>query len=196
MQIAAASSAPTEEPVTLAEYRESNMLTASAGGEDTLTMNLIAARRWAEEYTGRAFIPRNYQMVVTKKPDINTIYLQHPPVSAVASVTYDGGKAYSADNYAFNQFLSALTLKTDKEWPEFTDSLVINYTAGYGAAADVPDAIKRAIILVAASFEKAPKLQAAQDNRGLALLRGSDKAAADAMKLLYPFRVLDRLAHA
>lgn len=146
--------APASEPITLTEAKAHLRVTAST--EDTLITSLIvAARQFVEEETSRALITQTWERQLDNWPAL--VRLPRPPAIALTSVKYvdeDGTEATLA-NTAYTLYASVepghLVFDTD-ELPTVTladyAGVRIRYTAGYGAAAAVPQAIKQAMLLL------------------------------------------------
>lgn len=139
-------------------------LNALGVGDDTYIASLnVAATAWAEEYTGRAFINRTYKAfldawpVDTRGYQLTTLDIPKPPLVSVTHVkTYDDADAvttFSSASYFVdtNSLKGRLALRTTAAWPNVArtaNGIEIQWVAGYGAAADVPQPIKQAILLL------------------------------------------------
>lgn len=153
--------APTVEPVTLAEQRQSSRIDDDRTGDDTLITELIAtARRQIEDVTGRAFCTQTRTFKLDQFPDSDAaIYLPRPPLISVTSISY-------LDTAGVSRTLTVTTdYKVDatseparivpaysKSWPstrDEIDSVTIVAQCGYGAASAVPTTLKLAIKLLA-----------------------------------------------
>lgn len=140
--------APTEEPVTLAEAK----LHCKVDGTDDdtlLTALIVAARQQAEHRLGRALCTQTLEKVLDIFPD--GIKLPMPPAVSVTSVKY-------LDADGTEQTLSGASYTLDKDsapgwlvpayglsWPDtraVPNAVRVRYVAGYGAATAVPQSIK------------------------------------------------------
>jgi hypothetical protein len=122
---------PGEEPVTLAEAK----LFARVDGsdEDALMGALIAAARLhVESITGRALITQTWRLVL---PCVAGLLVTLPVVPAIALVDAPEGAVLQGDSVLL---ASAV------------DELTVDYTAGYGDAADVPADLKQAVLALVA----------------------------------------------
>jgi uncharacterized phiE125 gp8 family phage protein len=140
---------PDVEPVTVDEVKAYCRVSDSA--EDAVFGVLIAAARdMAQNELRRSLITQTWQLTLDAFPV--AFELQYPRAISVSSVRYidtDGvwttinPVCYTLDNKAEPAWLVPADGYT---WPDTDDvlnSVVVTYTAGYGAAADsVPDAIK------------------------------------------------------
>ncbi len=163
---------PAVEPVALAEAKQQARI--DGGDDDAFVAALIvAARQWAEAYTGRAFIAQVWQLWLDDAPgagdelafgvsDLSRsgaergyIRLPRAPLMAVGSVqTFDDSDAatvWDSANYYVDTAREPgrLALRSGAVWPvpaRPVNGMMIQYMAGYGAeAGDVPEAIKTAI---------------------------------------------------
>lgn len=161
--------APSTEPVTLNEARLQVRL---AAGDPTTEDSLIeqicipAARRHAEAYTGRSFITQQWRLVLDGFPAC--IELERGDVQQIDSLIYrdmagvtrtvtwaaaSNGVQRSSDD----TLVADLTGGTARITPAFgcvwpinmpeIGSVAVSYTAGYGAAAAVPQGLKQWILL-------------------------------------------------
>jgi hypothetical protein len=165
---------PTSEPVTLAEVKL--WMRIDTNDEDALILNLLkAARESAEKYLRRALITQTWNLsidVPSSSLDLNlpdgvydlpitalmgvlpsSVELPYAPLQSITSVvTYDTSNAsttYSSANYFADTANSRLALNNTASWPSNlrqSAAVVITYVCGYGTAAQVPQAIKMAIM--------------------------------------------------
>lgn len=161
--------APASEPITTAEAKEH--LREDSSANDTYIDTLIAAaRQQCETFQRRSYITQTWTMKLpgfptSFRPDNwfttgnndYSITLPYPPAATVTSITYlDSDNAsqtlatsvYQLDTYSEP---GRIYLKASQSWPGtyyIDEAVTIVYTAGYGAAAAVPDTIKHAIKLM------------------------------------------------
>lgn len=147
--------APSEEPITLAEAKLHLRVTSTA--EDTLITSLITtARERCEEVSFRALVTRTVDLYLDSWPVGGVIKLPTPPVQSITSVTYtdvDGTTGtMSAADYYLATARGSLVLKSSASWPtaelQSTEGIKVRYVAGYGAAAAVPGWAKHAMRLL------------------------------------------------
>ena len=146
--------APASEPVSLAEAKTHLRVDSSA--EDDLINSLIsAARQWAEKYTNRSFITQTWELYLDDLYEC--IELQYGAVQSVTSVKYydtdNSLQTLSSDNYDTDliSLPARITRAYNVTYPNTynrTNAVIIEFTAGYGDASDVPDSIKSAILLL------------------------------------------------
>jgi len=182
--------APATEPITTAEAKTHMRIDIS--DEDTYIGELItAARVYCEQYTHRAFITQSITYVDDSFPTGDAIELPVPDLIAVTTLKYYDGdgaqQTWSDSNYIEDTFSlpSRVELAYGVSWPSIRtrfDAVEVIYTAGYGAAADVPDAIKHAIKLLVAHWH---------ENRESVVLTGTPKEVPitiDALLAPYLYR--------
>jgi uncharacterized phiE125 gp8 family phage protein len=153
-------SAPATEPVTVNEAKTHLRVTSTA--DDTYITTLIkVARQLCEKYAGLSFITQTRQIKLDFFPGCNLPV--EIPYGPIISFSGDGLGVSYIDTGGGNQ---TLTLNTDykvdsasepgriypiDDWPtdaedDYPQTITITYTAGYGAAASVPEVIKQAIL--------------------------------------------------
>lgn len=153
---------PAEEPVTLAEAKA--WLKVDGADEDALIATLItAARLHLESVTGRALLTQSWRLVLDAWPPGGEVRLPVAPLSALSAI-----RAFDEDGdehtIGLAQFLveaggtpALLVLPgTVAGMPVLRQrfGIEIDYVAGFGAAADVPQELKQALlVLVAHWFE-------------------------------------------
>jgi hypothetical protein len=128
---------PGEEPVALADAKA--WCRIDTDDDDALVTALIAAARLeVESFTGRALITQSWRLSLECPPG-PVVMLPVIPVSAITAATADGEDI-------------AVTLQGDAALlpDEGYETLSIDYTAGYGAAADVPADLKQAVLMLVA----------------------------------------------
>ena len=150
---------PAAEPVSLAEARAHLKLDATE--EDALLTALVtAARTTLEAETRRAFMTQNWRLTLDEWP-AGPLELPLAPVASVtavktaalsgAMVPIDPG-FYEVDAKGEPPRIAA---KRGQAWPMPATRLAgisIDFTAGYGAAADVPMPLRQAVLLLAAHW--------------------------------------------
>lgn len=148
---------PTEEPITVVEARDHLRLETT--DDDTIVGSLITvARQKCETFQRRAYCTQTWELWLDAFPSGDTIELTHSPVQSVTDIKYydtdDAETVLPGTDY----FVDAVgqpgrvILRNGKSWPDTTlrnaSGVCITYVAGYGAAADVPEAVKHAIKLL------------------------------------------------
>lgn len=149
---------PSAEPVTLAEAR--SHLRLDHQGDDALLSGLIrAARQEVERSTGLALLEQHWRLALDRWPRSGRAALAVHPVREVLSVTVFGSEgeasllapaSYEAD------LLSRPARVHFSEMPKpgrIMNGVEIDFTAGFGeAGTDVPDLLRRAILLLVAHW--------------------------------------------
>jgi uncharacterized phiE125 gp8 family phage protein len=145
-------------PVSLTEAK--SHLKVDTTADDTYIESIIkAATQLSEEYTNRFFIDTVIEQYASSFAELQTLFKSK--VSAVAHVKY-----YDSDNSLqtlsatvydtqLNYEPSQIQLADNQSFPSITkrnDAVLVRYTVGYGAASDVPEIIKQAILLTIGNF--------------------------------------------
>ncbi|MBS0273737.1 MAG: phage head-tail connector protein [Proteobacteria bacterium] len=176
---------PSAEPITLDQAKAH--LRVDTTDDDALITSLIAAARARAEWnTGRAFVTQSWTLWLDGWPCNGIVEIPLPPLQSVASVTayaMDGTPiVLDASTYQFDSAASParLALKPNASPPvnlRALNAIAIAFTAGYGAASDVPAPLQQAILQIAAV---------------LYAHRGDEAAELpqDALALLAPYRVV------
>ena len=132
----------TTEPITTAEVK--TLVPIDGTDHDTRIALLIPAmRQQAEQYTNRSLATNVYQLKLDEFPA--AIQLLWPPIVSVQSVSYYDTSAVlqTITDYALDSHSEPGWILPAVEWPETYDmanAVIVNYTAGYGAA--VPEEVK------------------------------------------------------
>jgi uncharacterized phiE125 gp8 family phage protein len=147
--------APEVEPVTLAELKA--QLRISDAGEDALLNTyIVAAREFFERSTNIVMVTQTWELHLDRFPCGN-FELPKPPLRQVNSVKYidiAGAEqtvdvsVYQADNVSRP---GRLLLRPGQTWPTpklMANAVVIEFQAGYGNAASVPELLKNGIKLL------------------------------------------------
>jgi hypothetical protein len=125
---------PGEEPVALAEAKA--WCRIDSDDEDALVATLIAAARLhVEALTGRALVTQTWRLVLDHPPRLVVL----PVAPAIELLVAPEGAVLEGD---------AVLL------PGPTAALSLDYTAGYGAAADVPADLKQAVLTLVAYWSE------------------------------------------
>lgn len=177
-------SAPAEEPVTLAEAKLH--LRIDHADEDALVDRLIVlARTQCEEIARRSLVTRTYAAALDDWPGDRSFEFPQPPLIGVTSVTYtdDVGvtRTLASSEYLVDTYREPgrLVLKTNANWPTVTlreiNGVTVTWTAGYGGAEDVPARyIQAMLLLVSHLYENREAVLVAQGVSVMALPMGLD----------------------
>ncbi|HEU0118811.1 MAG TPA: head-tail connector protein [Alphaproteobacteria bacterium] len=189
---------PSVEPVLLADAKTQARIDTTA--DDAFITDLItAARQWAEQYTGRAFITQTWQYWLDLWPaatelwwdgvregpvsgleQISYLSLPRAPLQSVNSVQYfdntDAATVWPSSNYFVDTIREPgrLALRSGATWPvpsRLTNGIMVEYIAGYGNdGTAVPEVIKTAIRqLVSHWYEHRGEAATAVTTRGAAM---------------------------
>ena len=152
--------APTKEPISLAEAKLHLRLPVDFLDDDILVERLIqTARERAENITRRRYITQTWDYFLDDWPEEDYIEVPFPPLLSVTTVKYkdsDGTQTtWAATNYIVDIKAEPgrVVLADGISWP--SDSLYpsnpieVRFVCGYGAAPDtVPANIKSAMLLM------------------------------------------------
>ena len=171
---------PIESPVTLEEAKVQLKLDTDA--DDAFIENLIVAvTDFYEKYTKRDFITKGYTSWITgfypyiqirKTPNVTITSLNYYDVSNVLQIVDNTVYTLSHSND-----FPVLHTDVNQYWPNTViknQNVNIEFTVGYGTAADVPALIKQAILLGIATL---------YENRGDC---GDSGGCGDCSRLLNP----------
>lgn len=145
----AVTTAPTFEPVTIADTKVHLRTVAGDTSEDDaiITPLISAAREFCENVTGRALAE---QTIKAYPIQWGQWVLPNPPILTINSIKYydENSTEYtlSTDNYQFDN-VDGIVLITEvpTETLRKLNPIVIEYTAGYDT---VPNAIRQAMLLL------------------------------------------------
>lgn len=159
--------APAVEPLSLDDVK--TYLRVEHDDDDTaLTGMISAARQYAELFTGRTFVNRNWQAVF-ERDAAEALYLPMGPVSAVSVVsvyerTAQTETVLDSGAYRFSDAFDRVHLLS----PPCGDEIRVTYTAGYGADGDaVPQLLKEGMLNhIAALHGSAGKASSPEEARG------------------------------
>lgn len=164
---------PSIEPVSLLEAKNHLRIDADMTSDDALIgLYISAARIYAENYTSRSFILQKWRLILDSFPGPSmigvpfgvpyslpghAILLERAPFINLDSIEYTGmdGQQYTMPATDYKAELSGgigrITPVFGKIWPipmPQIGAVIVNYTAGYGDAADdVPAGIRQWILV-------------------------------------------------
>lgn len=150
--------APEAEPVTLSEAKQT--LRIDHDSEDVLISGLIrAAREEVEAACGLALIDQGWRLTLDLMPSLGRMLLRRHPVREIVSVTVYGtdGEAALVDPATYRLDGSSRPARLHFIHPPAAgaamNGIEIDFRAGFGeAGTDVPDLLKRAILLLVAHW--------------------------------------------
>jgi len=182
--------APTSEPITLAEAKKQCELSLTDTAHDDQLMMLIqAAREQWEHDTDSACLTQTWTVTLECFLD-DVIYLPKRPVASVTHVKYyDSGntlQTLSTSVYALDPAARAIRLKYLQAWPDAVyrwDAITITYVCGYASAALVPAIHKAAMrLLIGHYFENRDMLM----SDALTSIRAYECLVKKFMRASYP----------
>jgi uncharacterized phiE125 gp8 family phage protein len=144
---------PAEDPVTLSEAKVH--LRVDTAAEDTFISSLIAAAADVVENERRgSLVTRTIEATYDAREMRPPIDLPYGPVVAVEKIeTWTGGAWVEVNASAYQVAGDRIVMSQEpgaEPWPtadRVFDAMRVTYTAGFGAAADVPAALKQATLL-------------------------------------------------
>lgn len=152
--------APAEQPITLVEAKL-HLRVETTDEDDLITALIIAATQHLEGRTGllgRALVTQTWEWRFDRFPPGNVpILVPLPPLQTVTEIKYtdpDGAvQILAASVYQVHPetYQGEIRRKPDQTWPAIRAEpygITVTFVAGYGTAADVPEAIKAAIKLL------------------------------------------------
>lgn len=180
--------APADEPISVAEAKLHSRVDGS-DNDSLITGLIIAARIKAEDVTGRQLFTATWKLTLDIFPP--TIRIDKVPVSAVSSVKY-------VDTAGVQQTLDASKYQVDlvsnparlvpafgESWPSTRaqlNTVEVEFIAGFGLAAAVPQDIKQAMLLMIGHW---------YDHRESVVLgTTATEMPMGAMALLLPWRIM------
>jgi uncharacterized phiE125 gp8 family phage protein len=182
---------PEVEPVTLEEAKAH--LRLNDDSDDAYVSALItAARERVELFLRRALITKAFECALDSFPANQVIDLPRPPLQSVESIQYvdTAGtvQTLAPDDYvvdASSSEIGRVALAWNRFWPitrSSINSILIQFTAGYGdAAEDVPQTIRQGILIeISNLYENREDVVVGQNISMLSLSE----------RLLWPYRAL------
>ncbi len=147
--------APTVEPVTLAELRAQARL-ETAIDDSTLARYLLASRQLIEQVTGRAFAVQTFDLILDDFPRSRTLYLPRLPVASITSITYldTAGVSQTVASHILEGESGRLEPAYGESWPQAQGTpgcVVVRFVAGTAA---IPHPIRQAIVLLASHWNE------------------------------------------
>ena len=167
--------APTSEPVTLADMRAHLGITQTVDNsrDAIITARITTARQWAENYTGKLFITQTWGaysdgfpgqpglVIVAIIMPVNKFIRLRTPLQAVNSIQYvdqnGATQTMPSNQYLVDTIQGRICPAAGYDWPAVTkqpNAVIVNYTCGYGnAASNVPNPILDAIKFIVGQWE-------------------------------------------
>lgn len=160
---------PAGEPVTLADAKA--QLRIAHDSEDGLIGGLIrAARAEVEAQTGMALIDQSWRLALDCWPHDGLVRLRRHPVKQILSVTVYGeeGEGAVLDPAGYEADLVTRPARLHFVSPPAPErrlnGIEVDFTAGFGeAGTDVPDQLKRAVLVLVAHWYEFRAVFGAQD---------------------------------
>ncbi len=181
----------TTEPISLKDAKNHCRVDDDITNDDSLIRSFIkAATQAAQAFTRRQFINATYEIRFDGFPyQINP---PRPPLVSVVSIKYkdtdNADQTVSTDDYQVDIYSTVGRIRPNQNesWPATYAQMgvvVVEYIAGYGARANVPDDIQAAILLTIGHLYE-HREDVIVGTGAIVLPRGSTD-------LLYPYRITD-----
>lgn len=175
--------APEAEPVSVAEAKA--FLRLQHDSEDDLIAGLVkAAREDVERATGLALIDQAWRLTLDAWPARGIVAIMRCPVKSVTAVTAYGseGEAWALNpvDYVLDGTArpARLLFETKPEPLRVMNGVEIDFAAGFGPAGpDVPDLLRRAILLLTAHWYEF-RAQVSADEQPVSYPAGYDRLIA------------------
>lgn len=141
------------EPVSL-ELAKQHLRVFDASEHTLIETYIRAARQWVENFTGHVLSPRSLVERFAAWGDYLILYRR--PVTAVSSITYDTAdddqQPFTDFEFSLGQY--PLRLYPETSFPSLRANgyITVTYTAGYATAAEVPDTLTQAVLLMIGHF--------------------------------------------
>lgn len=157
-----ATSAPAEEPISLAEAKAHLKVDFSAD-DSYISALIVAARQEVEQYCAISLVSKTFQQaydgfpLATRMNPHQSLILWRSPLVSLTSIVYtsEGGVSTteSSSNYVVDSYSKPPRVSPayGYSWQSAQDrpaSVIVTFVAGYGDASDVPTAIKQAMLLM------------------------------------------------
>lgn len=145
---------PAEEPVSLEEAK-SHLRLEGVDDDAYVAVLIAAARRRCEAYQSRAYITQTWDLYLDGFP-AGDIRIPIAPLESVVSVKYKdtAGSMQTLDPSCYVVDTASepgrISPACGQSWPSTygeINAVEIRFVAGYGAAADVPEHIRQAILM-------------------------------------------------
>ena len=157
------------------DYAGNVVLNQGYTSEDIYLTSLItAAREYCEEYQNRCYITQTLELALPYFP--HEIEIPKGNLQTVDSITYKDSAGATTTLTADTDYVTSIrgilgrvVPVYGKIWPWFTpfplDAVVVTFTCGYGAAADVPEKVIQAMkLLISHWFVNRVPIDQAQGN--------------------------------
>lgn len=147
---------PAAEPISLATAKL-HLKVEHTADDDLITAWIVAARRWAETFTGRQFVTATWDWNLDCFPEPGCeLEIPRAPLQSITSISYfdtnGDSQTWSSSLYDVDTASEPgrVAPDIDQDWPATSQKMnaaTIRFVAGYGDADDVPETIKAAMQL-------------------------------------------------
>lgn len=153
--------AATEQPITTAEAKAHLNIDSDYSADDTLISAMIkAATNYAQAYCRRLFVATTVTEYYDNFPASGSFELSYGVIT-LSSVKYKDSnnteQTWNASNYEVDNKITPAKIQvlTNKSYPSTYDgfnAVYVEYITGFGAASDVPQDVKHALLLMVADM--------------------------------------------
>lgn len=157
--------APTEEPLTVQDVVDHCQMGEIASDQKARVAGLIAgARQLLERRLRRQFVTATWKMYLDYLP-AEIVFSDHLPIKTITHVKYTNTSGVLTTLTATTDYQTDLVAdqRPARIWPAYgttwpsvlgdtLNAVEIQFTAGYGAASAVPQAIKNGMLLLVANW--------------------------------------------
>lgn len=153
--------APTAEPVRLSDARGHVHIDEGDPDEGYFESLLTVAREVVENRTGRALMPQTINVSFDGWPSSRSLAIPRPPLASITWVKYldSDGTEQTLDSSRYtvrtDDVPGVVLLDHDDSWPTVlgeVGSVRVRAVVGYATRDDVPQALRHAITLLAATY--------------------------------------------
>ena len=176
--------APSGEPVNITEVKEHIRGFAGSGEDSYLSALITSSRLEVESFLNRALITQTWDLFTDRIPKTGIFEIPMPPLVSVSNITLfdiqDSGTVFASSNYLvdINSNPGRIALNDGHVWPTTTlrpiNGFKVQFIAGYGEKASVPEVIRQAMFLIIAHNYKN---------------RDSQEMSEEAIRILKPYKV-------
>lgn len=152
--------APTLEPVTLAQVKRQLFMSESDTSNDyELNSRIQAAREQWEHDTDSAVLTQTLSVTLGMFT-VDQIEIPSRPIQSITHLKYYDGsdvlQTFSSASYSLDKPRRRVVLDSTESWPttyDRWDAVTITYVAGFASVALVPAIVKQAILLLITYYQ-------------------------------------------
>ena len=151
---------PAAEPVSLAEAK-AHLRVTHADDDAYISRLIAAARRAIELASGLRLVSQGWSLFADRWPDTPMLSLQLAPVSSITDIITYGEDDTAATVDPAHYYLDAVSRpgravlrdgRTPPRGGRAVNAIEVRFTAGFGAAAAVPEELRQAVLMTVAHW--------------------------------------------